>query len=97
MGVAAAIARRARSILPALADLRVLRAWAALRVMTPDGLPIYAQSAAFPGAFLVACHSGVTLAAAHARLLAPALRDGAIPSDLGAFDATRFADVRAAA
>jgi hypothetical protein len=30
---------------PALAPLRVVRTWAALRVMSPDGYPIYEQSA----------------------------------------------------
>ena len=34
--------------------------------MSPDGLPIYDQSREFPGAFVASCHSGVTLAAAHA-------------------------------
>ena len=38
----------------------------ALRVMSPDGLPIYEQSPTAPGAFLITCHSGVTLAAVHA-------------------------------
>ena len=35
-----------------------------------DGFPIYARSQELPGAFAVTCHSGVTLAAVHARLLA---------------------------
>ena len=38
--------------------------------MTPDGYPIYAQSQTHPGAFVALCHSGVTLAAFHARELA---------------------------
>jgi hydrogen cyanide synthase HcnC len=93
MGVMAA---RAVRIFPFLRDVRVNRAWAALRVMSPDGFPIYAQSPAHPGAFVAACHSGVTLAAAHALALAPALRAGALPADLSPFSPERF-DVRAAA
>jgi len=97
MDVAAAIARRAVAVLPALRELRVLRAWAAHRVMTPDGLPIYAQSRSLPGAFVVACHSGVTLAAAHARVLAPAILAGQLPEELRVFDTERLRNVRAAA
>ena len=41
--------------------------------MSPDGFPIYEESSEFPGAFVVTCHSGVTLAAAHALKLAPQL------------------------
>jgi hypothetical protein len=58
---------------------------------------VYAQSSAHPGAFAVACHSGVTLAAAHAFALAPAILAGALPAALAPFDAARLADVRAAA
>jgi glycine/D-amino acid oxidase-like deaminating enzyme len=93
MGVMAA---RAVRIFPFLRDVRVNRAWAALRVMSPDGFPIYAQSPAHPGAFVAACHSGVTLAAAHALALAPALRAGALPVELASFSSERF-DVRAVA
>ena len=74
---------RARSrCFPLLREVRVNRTWAALRVMTPDGFPIYEQSPAHPGAFLATCHSGVTLAAAHAFVLAPAIAAGALPESL---------------
>ena len=63
--------------------------------MAPDGLPIYDQSARFPGAFTANCHSGVTLAGAHARLLAPMIAAGALDPMLDPFTAGRF-DVRAA-
>ena len=45
------MAARAVRVFPFLRDVRVNRAWAALRVMSPDGFPIYAQSRACPGAF----------------------------------------------
>ena len=95
-GVMSAMAARAARAFPALRQARVVRAWAALRVMSPDGFPIYAQSRDCPGAWVVTCHSGVTLAAAHARILAQALRGGTLPSDCAPFDAGRF-HVRAAA
>jgi glycine/D-amino acid oxidase-like deaminating enzyme len=88
------IAARAIRIFPALRQARMVRAWGALRVMTPDGFPIYQQSDRHPGAFAATCHSGVTLAGAHALALAPAILDGRMPADFDSFSGRRF-DVRA--
>lgn len=88
--VMAQIARRAVLSFPWIAGLNIVRAWSALRVMAPDGLPIYDQSERFPGAFTANCHSGVTLAGAHARLLAPMIARGALDPVLGPFSAKRF-------
>ncbi len=90
------IAARAAACFPWIADLNIIRAWSALRVMAPDGLPIYDQSEAFPGAFTANCHSGVTLAGAHARLLAPMIAAGTLDPSLDPLSARRF-DVRQAA
>ena len=90
------IARRAVLSFPWLRDLQIVRAWAALRVMPPDGLPIYDQSERFPGAFTANCHSGVTLAGAHANLFAPMVAAGALDPELELLSAKRF-DVSAAA
>ena len=89
--VAGRIARRAARIFPILENVRVVRSWGALRVMSPDGHPIYDESATYPGAFVVTCHSGVTLAAAHALVLARwiAGEDPGIPY-LENFSAERF-------
>ena len=89
------IAERAVLCFPWIGRLNIVRAWSALRVMAPDGLPIYDQSDRFPGAFTANCHSGVTLAGAHARLLAPMIAAGALDPMLDPFTAGRF-DVRAA-
>ncbi|MBX2868493.1 MAG: FAD-binding oxidoreductase [Acidiferrobacterales bacterium] len=59
------LASRATRIFPMLENVQVVRAWAALRIMTPDGKPVYQESESCPGAFAIACHSGITLAAAH--------------------------------
>ena len=89
--VMAVMADRAARMFPSLARLRVVRAWAALRVMTPDGFPVYEESADFPGAYLATSHSGVTLAANHALALAPYIARGPLPAGLfGAFSARRF-------
>lgn len=84
------LARRAIEIVPRLASAKLVRHWAGLRVMTPDSYPIYAQSELCPGAFVALCHSGVTLAAAHADLLADAIHAGALPAELDPFHHRRF-------
>ena len=85
------LAQHAVTVFPALADVRVVRAWGALRVMSPDGYPVYSKSAAHPGAFLVTCHSGVTLAPLHASVLANWILNTSPTPDLEAFDECRFA------
>lgn len=84
------IAGRAIASFPALADLPVVRSWGALRVMSPDGFPVYQSWPDLPGICAVACHSGVTLAAIHAEVLAPAIARGALPADAAPFTAERF-------
>jgi glycine/D-amino acid oxidase-like deaminating enzyme len=90
------ITARAVRMFPFLRDVNVVRTWAALRVMSPDGLPIYEQSEKNPGAFVATCHSGVTLAAAHAVRYAQYVAEGAVPAELARFTGRRF-DVQKAA
>lgn len=90
VGVIGNIAARAVTAFPRLRDLRVVRSWAALRIMTPDGFPVYDESERCPGAYAVTCHSGVTLAAAHALRLAPAIVDGSFEELLFPFSVKRF-------
>ena len=82
--------RKALRILPQLAQAKLVRQWACLRVMTPDGHPVYASSASHPGAEITTCHSGVTLASFHAGSYARALADGALPASLRVFHHERF-------
>lgn len=90
-GVVSVLADRASRMFPRLASLNVVRTWAALRVMPKDGFPIYDESQRCPGAFSAACHSGVTLAAAHALVLAPHLAAGRLPpEEFRSFSAGRF-------
>jgi hydrogen cyanide synthase HcnC len=88
--VTATMADRAVRMFPMLAGLNVVRTWSALRVMSQDGFPIYDQSATHPGAFVVTCHSGVTLAANHAFDVAPQIAAGRLADDLLPFSARRF-------
>ena len=90
LGTLAGIAKRCVKIFPFLGQLRVQRTWGALRVMTPDGCPVYQQSDAYPGVFSFACHSGVTLAACHALEAAKWVVDGAIPGEFDVFHPRRF-------
>ncbi len=84
------MADRAVRSFPALADVNLVRTWGALRVMTKDGYPIYEESRDCPGAFLVTCHSGITLAPLHAGPIAQWIRGGQRPADAHVFRGTRF-------
>ena len=88
--VLAKIAARAVRSFPMLEAVRMVRSWAAVRILSPDGCPIYDQSQDVPGAFLVNCHSGVTLAAAHALSLAKWIDGGPKPENVESLSAQRF-------
>lgn len=87
---AASMSANALRWIPALSEATLVRQWAGLRIMTPDGFPVYAESQSHPGAFVATCHSGVTLAAAHAALLADAIAAGRLPPTLNIFHQRRF-------
>jgi glycine/D-amino acid oxidase-like deaminating enzyme len=82
--------RRAVRCFPRLRDVNIVRAWGALRVMTPDGFPIYEQSASCPGAFVATCHSGVTLSAMHALVVSPWIAGGPAPTGIDVFRSERL-------
>ena len=84
------IARHAIRCFPAIAPLRVVRSWGAVRVLSVDGFPIYQESQGFPGAFSINCHSGVTLAGAHTLALASMIARGRLDAQVASFTARRF-------
>jgi glycine/D-amino acid oxidase-like deaminating enzyme len=86
LDAAGQLARNALRITPALRDINVVRHWAGLRVMTPDGAPIYQFS---DRASAAACHSGITLAPVHARLFSGRITGGDADA-LMAFHPARF-------
>ena len=91
IGVSSTEAERAVRQFPLLANVNVVRTWSAIRVMTQDGFPIYDESETHPGAFVLCCHSGVTLCANHALSVAPMIARGALDKSLVApFSARRF-------
>lgn len=91
--VSSNLAAEAVRMFPILERARIVRTWSALRVLSPDEYPIYQESETAPGAFLVTCHSGVTLAAAHALDLAPTIVAEGLPPRFDVFHPNRFADV----
>jgi len=90
------IARRAVRSFPVLRDVRLIRTWGCIRVLTPDGAAIYDESRSHPGAYDATSHSGVTLAAINARHAARWIATGATEPGFDRFSARRF-DVQAAA
>lgn len=82
--------RKALRILPDLAKAKLVRQWSCLRVMTPDGHPVYASSESCPGADIATCHSGVTLASFHADAYPKALLKGIRSASLESFHHERF-------
>ena len=84
------LAAEAARAYPILARANLVRSWGALRILSPDGLPIYQESPEMPDAFLVTCHSGITLSAAHARFLPDWLEKTSAAPDLEVFGEDRF-------
>lgn len=90
VSVMSQIAGRAVTCFPQLEHVRLIRAWGSLRVLSPDGAPIYEDLANAPGCFVVSCHSGVTLAAAHALTLAPWIAGAEVLPTVSSFSLQRF-------
>ncbi|WP_235695114.1 MULTISPECIES: NAD(P)/FAD-dependent oxidoreductase [Agrobacterium] len=84
------LASRAVRMFPVIGQSRVMRSWAALRVMTSDGDPVYDESPTHPGVFVASTHSGVTLAPVHCGSLARWIAGDQKPVELQAFKASRF-------
>jgi glycine/D-amino acid oxidase-like deaminating enzyme len=80
------------SILPALAEARVLEDWAGLRPGTPDNLPILGATSV-SGYYIATGHyrDGILLAPVTARAMAQLIVDGTTDYDLASFSAERFA------
>ena len=90
LDVIARIAARAVRIFPHLRAVHLIRAWGALRVMTMDGYPVYHQSTDHPGAYVISCHSGVTLASLHTGVVADWICGGRPDALIAEFSADRF-------
>lgn len=84
------MASRAVRTFPQLARIKVLRQWGCLRIMSPDGHPVYAESETHPGAYVAVCHSGLTLASSHTTDFPQMLISGSFAEKLAPFHHRRF-------
>jgi len=84
------IASKAIEVFPALAEVRIVRSWGALRPLAPDHYPVYHQSETHPGAFVVSSHSGVSLASLYATHITRWITEGVVPDGFDHFSPRRF-------
>ena len=86
------IATGAARMVPALANVRVIRAFAGLRPWTPDGLPLLGPVPGLPGLVLAAGHEGdgIALSAVTGALIAEQIALGQPHIDLKDFSPARF-------
>jgi glycine oxidase len=83
--------KAALTLVPKLADARILEAWAGLRPGTPDKLPILGETAT-PGYFVATGHfrDGILLAPITARVMSQVITGQKPEFDLRTFRAERF-------
>ncbi len=92
LGTLGEISRIAAAIMPALRQAPVIRTWAGLRPMTPDGVPIIDRAPGIAGLFLATGHSrvGISYAPVTAWLLAQLVTRGTADLPLEPFRADRL-------
>ncbi len=90
VAAAAQLAKRAVKIFPTLEHTRVVRSWASLRILTEDGQPIYDEVDGYPGCYILATHSCITLASLHSTLLPPWILGQERPAQIEGFNLERF-------
>jgi glycine/D-amino acid oxidase-like deaminating enzyme len=101
-GIIAFIAREAVRLLPTIAHVRMIRAYAGLRPFSPDGLPIIGNMPGIEGFVVATGHEGdgVALAPWTGKTVAQLITTAERPEHLAPFDPQRFdppTDVYAAA
>ncbi|MFZ6742578.1 NAD(P)/FAD-dependent oxidoreductase [Undibacterium sp. JH2W] len=91
-----AVLQSAMTLLPCLADMQIIRAWAGMRPASPDGRPIIGPHPALAGVWLAAGHEGlgVTTAMATAHMLADQIANRAGTIDYQPYLPERFFPVR---
>lgn len=83
-------ARNAIQLFPELAKVNWVRAWGAVRVMTPDGGPTYDTVPGHDNIYVMAMHSALSLAPMHVNKVAPWVMGGEKPEELSHFSNGRF-------
>lgn len=81
----------ARRLLPPLDRARVVRAWAGVRTVPPDGYPIIGAVEGLEGYVHAVMHRGVTLAPLVGQVLAEVMMQGRTSHDIHPYRMSRFA------
>jgi glycine/D-amino acid oxidase-like deaminating enzyme len=87
---ASKIAAFAARIIPATANLKILRHFSGLRPMPRDGLPFLGPVAHVPGYYIAVGHSGITLSPGHGKTISDLIVDGATDTPLDDYDPLRY-------
>ncbi|MFZ6765445.1 NAD(P)/FAD-dependent oxidoreductase [Undibacterium sp. Di26W] len=87
-----AVLQTAMQLLPCLADMQIIRAWAGMRPASPDGQPVIGPHPLLPGIWVAAGHEGlgVTTALATAQILADQIAGRPARIDDTAYRPARF-------
>lgn len=81
----------ARRLLPALDRARLVRSWAGVRMVPPDGYPIMGKVEGLEGFLHAVMHRGVTLGPIVGQLLVELITDGRTTLDIHPYRMSRFA------
>ncbi len=84
------VAREGAELIPALATARVIRAFAGIRAVPADGLPILGPAGEVDGLYVAAAHSGITLAPLIGEAMADVIAGGRLPRGLEAWSSERL-------
>ncbi len=83
--------RFAAGVVPALAELRIVRSWAGFEGVAPDALPLLGRLPGHDKAYIVACaRGGYSLGPAQALLLCELITTGRTSLPVERFDPGRF-------
>lgn len=83
-------AQKGIAVFPMLGNLKWVRSWAAVRILTPDDSPLYDTIPGHDNIFVLAGHSAVSLAPMHALHVAPWIISGKKPKGIKNFGLGRF-------
>jgi glycine/D-amino acid oxidase-like deaminating enzyme len=82
----------ARTVIPRLAEISVIRSWAGPNIYTADGRPIIGAVPGYPGLFTAVCNTyGFTLGPLCGLLVAELIAERPVSFDLSSFSLARFA------
>jgi sarcosine oxidase, subunit beta len=80
----------ALEVVPALAQLHLIRSWTGIACVSPDHLPVLGAVPALPGVFIAAGGSSFTLGPTYARLVSELMSSGQASMPLQLYRPDRF-------